>query len=313
MTVRYALFIISLAALSVGNPAQAVGSIKELSRLHDSDVRIATIAFRLSTRNQGNCPALGPASGLVLHSLGQYGQAFRAGAQTIWKFPSPVSIEAVVTDSPAAQAGLQAGDGLEAIQGRTFNSSAPPGVPATYLRDAAENHLQNLPVGAPIDLTVRRGDQLISVVLHPIPACRTRLEVVPGNSIKARSDGAIIQIGQEFAEQLSDDELAFALAHELAHTIRQHRWWLTQLEMDKSKAAQRRHSILARQFEDEADLLALQLLATAGWDPNIAPRFMRSKGRKFEPLMRGSKAHRSADDRARLMERAIENMGATKQ
>jgi predicted Zn-dependent protease len=130
--------------------------------------------------------------------------------------------------------------------------------------------------------------------------------VVAGRKIKAQSDGATIQLGQAFAASLTDEELAFAIAHELAHVALDHRAKLAAFELPApNKESKRERARLAKLFEDEADLLSLHLLADAGWDPAIAPRFMRGKGRKFDG---GSRVHRKAPDRARLMEQEIGRM-----
>lgn len=298
--------LVAIATTLLGfSSTTALATSNAVMHLADSDLRVATVGFRLLSRNQANCPRLNPATGLVLHSLEQYGPAVRASALALWNFPSAVSVEAIVAKSPAALAGLQPGDGLAAIDGVTIVPASSDRKHATALRDSLEQQIQALPLGSPIHLTIKRNDRLISVTLHPVPACRTRLEVVAGNSIKARSNGEVIQVGQDFVEQLDDAELAFVLAHELAHTIGEHRQILARLEQDTSALGRRRYRSAARKFEDDADVLALRLLAAAGWDPSIGPRFMRIKQQEYGTSIRGSKTHRSAAARADLMEKAI--------
>lgn len=284
-------------------PASAAEST--LIQLRDSDQRVASIGFRLFTRNTALCPDLNPATGLILHALDQYPGINKDQAATIWAFPTAVSIEGIVPGSPADAAGLRAGDGLVTIAGFAVPALRPPGSSPTALRDAVEQYLQDMPSADPIPIRIKRGDQTLSVILIPHPACRTRVEVVAGKAIKARSDGAIIQIGQEFAGQLTEGELAFVLAHELAHTIDRHRLGLVQNKNREHCTGKCGSPALARQFEDEADLLALDLMLNAGWDPAIAPRFMRAKGKKFEPFFRINGSHRSASERAARMERAL--------
>lgn len=295
--------VVLLTLAAFARPASAADG--QLVQLRDSDLRVASVGLKLFTANATRCPALNPGTGMILHSLAQYPGSSREVAMETWTFPSQVSVEAVVPGSPAERAGLRTGDGIVAIAGFTLPPEPPPGSHSTSLRDSAEIHLQNLPPAGEIPVTVKRQEKTLSLVLAPVPACRTRLEVVAGTALKARSDGSTIQLGQDFVAQLSDSELAFVIAHELAHTISQHRTRLSALERDKSMLAKRQLHALARQFEDDADVLALDLLANAGWNPAVAPNFMRTKGYKFEPMIRIGSSHRSAAERARRLEKAL--------
>lgn len=306
LSVPKAVFL-TLAAIA----CPAFANESPLNQLRDSDQRVASVGWRLFTANAARCPAVGPGTGMILHSLAQYHGASREAALAIWKFPMPVSIAGVVPGSPAERAGLRAGDGIVAIAGFLIPTAHAPGSHLSALRDSAEAYLQSLPSAEKIPLMVRRQEETLPIVLAPRPACRTRLEVVASTALKARSDGSTIQVGQDFIAQLSESELAFVIAHELAHTIGQHRARLSRLESNKSSAAKRQRAVLARQFEDDADLLALDLLANAGWNPAIAPRFMRAKGNRFEPPIRLGGSHRSAGERAARMEKALSERANT--
>lgn len=299
-----AALALTFSVIAAGS-ASAQANRPSLAELQQADLRVATIGLRLLTANAPRCNRQMPATGLILHSLAQYGAASRDLALATWTFPRAVSIEAIVPGSAAARAGLQPGDGLVGIAGAALPESPIQGTPSSALRDAADERIASLPAGSSVQLTVSRSGQEFDVVLDAPPACRTRLEVVSGSSVRARSDGKVIQLGEQFAAQLDDDAIAVALAHELAHTILDHRQRIAALEQ-----AKRPTRSAARQFEDEADLLSLHLLALAGWDPAIAPRFMRREGRRFDPLFSGQSKHRSGKDRAQRMEDEIARMKA---
>lgn len=300
------LFWAVLAGLAAFSPASAVTAGGILDRLFATDLRVATSGFRLVTAASPRCARQMPGTGLLLHSLSQYSAGTRAEVEALRAFPTAVAVADVVPGSPAARADLRAGDGIAAINGEPLPASAPPGSGSTALRDAAEDRLLALPPSAPIRLRIRRGEAWLETVLVPVPACATRIEVVAGSALKARSDGRIIQIGQAFAESLDDEGLAAALAHELAHTVLDHRRQLAPLEQAApGPALRRQRTALARQFEDEADLTSLDLLRLACWDPAIAPKFLRRTGVRFDPFLGGSGTHRSARERAARMDRAI--------
>lgn len=292
-----ALAVTPLAAAPPGEPTRAA-----LVDLQTADMRVAAIGWRLLTANASRCPRQMPGTGLVLHGLGQYppGTA-RDAALALQPDLDELTVLGVVPGSPAAAAGLAAGDAIEGIGGRRVSALPLTGNHASALRDAAERELAGLSPAAPVVLAVRRGAERRNITLAAVPACRSRLEVVAGEALRARSDGELIQIGQGFAASLSDDGLAIVLAHELAHTVLDHH---RQAKAGATSLARRERKAMSRRFEDEADLLSLELLSGAGWDPAIAPRFLRRHAKALDRFASGG-VHRKAADRAERMERAL--------
>lgn len=304
---RITLLSLALSVSLLGNSPAAAGAMRsDLIVLQAADLRVARIGHRLLTSNARRCAKTMPGTGMVLHSLGQYNQAARPEAVALHGFLTPVSVAGIVPEGPASLAGLIPGDAIASINGVPLVPSTQLATANTVDRDQAEQRIWSLPTDAPIRFGVVRREGPVELVVTPVPACRVRLELVSGRQVKAQSDGKTIQLGQAFAANLTDEELAFAMAHELAHVILGHRTKLAAFETplaDKQTKLERAR--LARLFEDEADLLSLHLLASAGWDPAIAPRFMRGKGKKFGG---GSRTHRKTSDRARLMEQEISLM-----
>ncbi len=279
-----------------------------LTEIQIVDLRVAGIGHQLLTANVARCAKTMPGTGLVLHSLRQYSKAAQIEALGLYDFPAPVSVAAVVPNSPAALAGIRPGDGLLAINGSALAVRESSMTSATAQRDEAERRIAALPPADPIKLKLVRRESQIEVTLIPKPACRSRLEAVAGYSVKARSDGETIQVGVTFAARLTDDGLAYAMAHELAHTILDHRAKLAALEAKpQTKPVKQEWTRMARQFEDDADRLSLYLMADAGWDPATAPRFLRGQGRHYDG---DTRIHRSAPERARLLEQEIARMPA---
>src|SRR3546814_160659 len=116
----------------------------------------------------------------------------------------------------------------------------------------------------------------------PIPACRSRFEVVLGNSFLAQADGELVQIGSRFLADYPQ-WVAAPIAHELAHNILRHR--------ERLEAKGVNYGLLSgigrnvgyfRQTELEADILSVSLLANANYDPHIALAFWHVYGRSEE-------------------------------
>lgn len=277
-----------------------------LERLRQDDLRVTALGFRLVTASSARCARQMPGTGLVLHSIDQYQGAWRVPAIRVFGSIGGVSIEGVVAQSPAARDGLEPGDELVAINGQQLEVATTASKGATSRRDRAEDTLIALPIREPIRLSVVRAGKPMDLILHPIPACLARFELVAGSALFARSDGRLIQLGQELARTLSDEDIAFVLSHELAHSILDHRAQLAALERQAPrKSADNPRAILAREFEDQADRLAVRLMAQAGFDPWAAPRFMRRYGSSFDKVSVRGGIHRSARQRADLMEAEI--------
>jgi hypothetical protein len=311
------LFLTALAGigtfLAASGHSDASSGKREavLERLSQDDLRVTALGFRLVTASSARCTRQMPGTGLILHSIDQYQGAWRAPAIRVFGAIGGVSVEGVVAQSPAALAGLEPGDELLAINGKPLEGRAVANKGATFRRDRADDTLITLPAGDPIRLTLVRAGKTMDLVLRPVPACLARFELVAGPALFARSDGRLIQLGQGLVRMLSDEDIAFALSHELAHSILGHRARLAELERQApGKKADKRRSDLAREFEDQADRLAVQLLAQAGFNPQAAPRFMRKYGTSFDKVSVRAGTHRPAQERAGLIEAEIARMKA---
>ncbi len=289
-----AFFSMALAQHSAAQPSAAMNALLV------QDVRLATIAERMLGANRELCREHMPLTGMVLHSRDQYrsgvaGDAFAAGA---------VAVEAVVPGSPAA-AVLAPGDAIVAIGSTRTDSLVAEG--DSPLRDSAFELLAKQPDGTPVALTISRGGREQAVVLDAPAGCRALVEIRAVSGLNARSDGRVIQINYGLAADATDEELAVVFAHEMGHLVLEHRRRLSSAGVEKGFFGEfGRNQQLNRQVEVEADRIAAHLLANAGYDPAIAPKFWRSSlgGRASGGLLRSS-TYPSAEARAQLIEREI--------
>ena len=164
-----------------------------------------------------------------------------------------------------------------------------------------------LPSDGRLTIQAVRDGETIEVSLNVQPSCRSLVEILPGDGPRARSDGRVVQIRQDFAAGLSDDQLAVVFAHELAHTVLLHRARKEAVGIDNNLLAEvGRNQQVNRQAEVEADRLSVHLLANAGYDPALASAFWRSEqGREAGGGLMPSFVYPSQSARADLIDAEI--------
>jgi beta-barrel assembly-enhancing protease len=243
-----------------------------LLALQATDLRVATVAHRLSTANIAICPNQTPQLGFSLHALAQYGGAYRASAKALFGLGDDPAILAIVPDGAAATAGLVVGDALLSVGATRLQRSATALKQSYDAVREAESALDNGPKTRPLKLTIRRGgtEQVVSVFAKP--GCTSRVVVEPGGKLNAYADGTYVKLTSAVAEYAADEgELAAIIAHEMAHNLLGH-----QPRLDAS--GRTRANIL--ETEIEADRFSVRLLAGAGYDPMVAARFWARFGKK---------------------------------
>lgn len=253
---------LALAAASA-NPSVA----EQLRALQAQDQRVANIAYQLATRNAASCKKRRAWSGFVIHEPGQYAPNARVAAETVFGFSGHPAVLALVPGSPAALAGLKQDDLILAINGITLTAANAGKASYSNVASIKERLASEIEKGA-ITILTSNGPRTIGSE----PGCISDVEIVPGRKLNAHADGEIAQLSSAVVnEAADDDELAFVIAHELAHNILEH-----PQQLSKGKRGAGR--IL--QTEVEADRMALSLMKRAGFDPTAAARFWARFGAK---------------------------------
>jgi beta-barrel assembly-enhancing protease len=285
------LRLIPLLLVAAASTVQPI--ITQLRQLQTQDARVARIAYRLAIAGKPLCAKRINLTGMSLHSLGQYGRGFQDAAKNAFGLGRYPVVLAVVPGGAADRAGLHEGDAVLAVNGATqiegfglFSDMSA----VTKAQDAIAGALRN----PPALVTVRRAgvDRIAS--LTGVTGCVSRVELVPGRKLNAKADGDIVQLTTAVLnEAADDDELAFIIAHEMAHNVLGHAARLDASGRSASKI---------RATEIEADRFGVHLMKTAGYNPHAAARFWARFGKKTGSGIFSDGTHQRTSDRVALLE-----------
>ena len=286
------------AALALAAPAVAAPNLRaELEQIAALDARVLTAGWRLARGNAAYCREVAPGIGLQLFDAASY---FNPEAVRVaLGLPGDIAVGAVAANGPAARAGLAAHTPLSAVAGKPIEA-----LPAAKAGDYARLTALHDGLDAVFAQTARATFALAGgspVEVAGEPACVTRFEMLTKGS-RAAADGKRVVIGRKLVEELASEELlAAALAHELAHNLLGHRERLNAIGRTWSKV---------KATEREADRLMPWLLANAGYDPRAAVRFFAAWGPKHDLGLFATPDHDGWKSRVRRVTAEIEVMRA---
>ena len=256
----------ALALTMIAAPVAAQQSEPSpLERLARADQRLLDIGWRLSTASAGLCPDTRPALGLLLRDVRGFADPEVVRAELGQQ--RDIAIQAVAAHGPAAEAGLRPDDEVTSLLGTDPNQK-----PAEPRRDWQRLLALNEAIDAALArhgaIGIARSDEA-EWRLDGVAACYARFEVAAGDDA-AKSTGTRVILGERWtAGDVSDDALAFLVAHELAHNILKHRL---------QREGPRGERPSSKDVEREADRLAPWLMARAGFDPAGAILFLETFG-----------------------------------
>ena len=234
-----------------------------LSALRDADARVAAVAWRLQTANAALCRDAVALPGFSVETLDQYATSERAEATAEFGLKDLPQVSAVVPGSAADKAGLQEGDVLLAVDGQPMprGMAESPDYKRTALVEAA---LAGALARPPVTLTLAAR----TVIFSGDRGCASNVQLVPGGRLDAVADGHYVQISGVMYEFVANDsELAFILAHELAHNV-------VAEARRVSRASGQRKAELA------ADRAAIGMMVRAGYDVGAVVPLMERLRRK---------------------------------
>lgn len=295
--------------LGVFGATSAAAAGMSVRTLGAQETKLATIEYRIATANSGTCRSAQMLSGLVVHELTQYPRAARASVANAFSLHEGVGVLGIVPGSGAERAGLRIDDEILAVgDASTQDSSVWNRVQTSYDRiDSFQSNLSLALTHGPVNLAIRRGGDVLHVQLRGDAGCGGNLKFVDSAIINAWSDGRHVVLNRGIVDLArSDDQLAFIIAHEMAHNILGH----SKMTGASSRGifGQMFKSVSPRSEESQADIAAVNFVQAAGYDPQGGLRFLEiaSKRLWWASL---SFDHPSFGSRARTVAMAIANRG----
>jgi Zn-dependent protease with chaperone function len=292
-----------LAGVRAGDAA-AAGE----STLRQADLRVAKVAYRLALAGRSLCPAAWPLTGLLFHHLAEYEPKDRPTMVARYRLDRGPGVLSVIGASPAAAAGLAAGDVLLAVDGTPFPTGAE--IAAIRWRDqwrpkleASERQLEDALRRGPAELLVLRAGRELHLRLDSLPACLGRVRLARSTQTNAFASGRYVIMTTSMLDFIrNDDELAVVLGHEMAHDIFGHP--ATRSE-EGVLAGLGIHASNIWKREAEADRFGLRLMAAAGYDLNAAIPFWRRYLGKFDWFPQIFRSHPSLGAREKIAQEEI--------
>lgn len=208
----------------------------------------------------------------------------------------------VIKGSPAKRAGIQVGDRITAINGRSFKDSEgfekiiKNGLlyiwHGSYQSLAAKRHPPK------VELTIKRGNDTLVLPINPTRTAKYRTLLIEDDRPHAFANGEASYITTGMLDFVKNDaELQFIIAHELVHNVEKHLESkknnvfigtlagavLDALVRKTTKTRSRFENVGAevgyyahsKDFEREADYIAMYILARAGIPTNNVADFWR--------------------------------------
>lgn len=295
--------------------------------------RVNQVIYRLETAAVPLCEGDAAANpGFAVAARDRFPEELRDAAQSLG-YGRQARVMYVAGDSPAAHAGLYAGDVVRAVNGQAIQDGDDA-------HAQVEGLLARVQPGGNVELTVARGDgqgetQNETLSFAMPQACNYAPHLIRSHVVNAATADWEIHVTTALLDFIdSDAELAAVLAHEIAHSMMNHvaRRLGNQVlgkmldavlgavagpagSMLVSIAAPgERLSLLAysQDFEREADYVAMYVLARAGYALRDSPGLWRKLAVEFPQMQERSyfATHPATPERILIQQLTIEEINA---
>jgi Zn-dependent protease with chaperone function len=235
--------LLSIAALAAAaTSASGQSSSESLRRTYDALHRVTSIKHHISKANIHVCTERTHNYGFsylaVNDKVAPETRSIWAAVFTMNSAPTVIYVD---PKGPGKHAGLQINDTIISVNGNIWPEQTPEQtIFIKNLSDAIANQSRLI-------IKVRRAEDEHTLELTAEPTCNIRINLIPSETSYAFAKGNTISFESGISRLLPDEgELAFVIAHEMAHVILKH-------SPDKSGLVSR------AQMEIDADALGMKL------------------------------------------------------
>ena len=230
--------------------------------------RLDRVTYHLSAASADKCTRPTMLTGMSLHDAASYDAADRLMIEKSFHLGMGFGIRHVIPQSAAALGGIAAGDVVTAVNGISmgdFNSHLV-GNTGRYDRVAIfESFLEDSLARGPAQLTIQRDTTTVNISVVGESGCGGRSVLYDKGGLNAWSDGKYVAVTAKMMKfSANDDELAFVIAHELAHNILNHARKLKGKSLLMAELGI--GSRVIKKTEIEADELGTEIMLMAGYN-----------------------------------------------
>lgn len=237
-------------------------TVKSLQQWHNREIRLGAITRQIVTANLPLCPVHRKYFGFTSIWLEKNANtdAGKKWAEAFHLQEEPTIIT-VIPNSSVDRAGLRVGDAILSFNGIQWTSSDAD-------KESYGKELRVALTSPTMRLVVRRNEKEISLLLTGEDACAADAALVNDQESNAYASGYFVFIDDGLEKLLHNDaELAFVVAHEVAHVILGHSAPGKENALNDKK--------LRASMEQAADALGIRLMVRAGYNPAAATTAIR--------------------------------------
>lgn len=272
-------------------PVPVAENTSALSSLIARQERIYRVAAPLMVKNAPLCRSQArPLLGFTAKNRYSYPAELAPAVESTLKLDERLRVMQVLEGSGAMRAGIRPGDILLAIQ------EQPLPVGAQAETETARLIAPLLKNAVDVTVSLSRQGQVVKLNVPLTTACAFSLDIGNAPHVNAHADGRRIMVTRGMLDFLVDDEaLAVILAREIAHNVLQHPAAqqmtattasvidaLLPLQPDPAALSGRGGlRPVPAKLDQEADRLAMYMLARAGYELAAAERTMEKLAQAF--------------------------------
>jgi hypothetical protein len=273
-------FLVLAGAVGAMTASQAGATGVSIRQLGEQQVRVATIGYRIAAANAQSCIRPQMMSGIVTHDLTQYPLASRPLISQAFSIHAGFGVLQIVPGSAADRAGLRIDDEILAIGDvSVVDEAALDGARQSYSREDKFFGIMSAALAkGPTPLLLRRAGQLMHLTIQGQAGCGGNVILSTSSTLNAWSDGSRVMITTAMIKKAaSDDELAFIIAHEMAHNILGH----ANNDSMGLFGLLGFGSVRVKRMEVDADSYAVPLMNAAGYSPFGGISFLEGVSRRM--------------------------------